>query len=85
MGPQCYVYESMLMEYLRLAMAKAHYELLGDGEGFYGESPVFNVCSTRQIPLKPAAMNSPARWRTGCFSEFPGNCLSRSWEDWTWQ
>jgi len=31
----------MLVEYLRLAMAKAHYELLGDGEGFYGEIPGF--------------------------------------------
>ena len=32
---------SMLTEYLRLAMAKAHYELLGDGEGFCGEIPGF--------------------------------------------
>ena len=31
----------MLTEYLRLAMGKAHYELLGDGEGFYGEIPGF--------------------------------------------
>jgi predicted RNase H-like HicB family nuclease len=31
----------MLTEYLRLAMAKAHYELLGDGEGFCGEIPDF--------------------------------------------
>ena len=31
----------MLTEYLQLAMAKAHYELLGDGEGFYGEIPGF--------------------------------------------
>ena len=31
----------MLTEYLRFAMAKAHYELLGDGEGFYGEIPGF--------------------------------------------
>jgi predicted RNase H-like HicB family nuclease len=31
----------MLTEYLRLAMAGAHYELLGDGEGFYGEIPAF--------------------------------------------
>ena len=31
----------MLTEYLRLAMAKAHYELLGDGEGFYGDIPGF--------------------------------------------
>jgi predicted RNase H-like HicB family nuclease len=31
----------MLTEYLRLAMAKAHYELLGEGEGFYGEIPGF--------------------------------------------
>ena len=28
-------------EYLAAAMAKAHYELLGDGEGFYGEIPGF--------------------------------------------
>ena len=31
----------MLTEYLRAAMAKAHYELLGGGEGFYGEIPGF--------------------------------------------
>jgi predicted RNase H-like HicB family nuclease len=31
----------MLSEYLRLAMAKAHYELLADDEGFYGEIPGF--------------------------------------------
>ena len=31
----------MLSEYLRAAMAKAHYELLGGGEGFYGEIPGF--------------------------------------------
>lgn len=31
----------MLTEYLRLAMSRAHYELLGDGEGFYGEIPGF--------------------------------------------
>jgi predicted RNase H-like HicB family nuclease len=31
----------MLMEYLRAAMSKAHYELLGGGEGFYGEIPGF--------------------------------------------
>ncbi len=31
----------MLTEYLRLAMAAAHYELLGEGEGFYGEIPGF--------------------------------------------
>ena len=29
----------MLTEYLRAAMARAHYELLGEGEGFYGEIP----------------------------------------------
>lgn len=29
----------MLTEYLRAAMAQAHYELLGDDEGFYGEIP----------------------------------------------
>ncbi|MGH8248968.1 MAG: type II toxin-antitoxin system HicB family antitoxin [Gammaproteobacteria bacterium] len=27
----------MLIEYLRAAMGRAHYGLLGDGEGFYGE------------------------------------------------
>ncbi|HEY6170294.1 MAG TPA: type II toxin-antitoxin system HicB family antitoxin [Verrucomicrobiae bacterium] len=32
----------MLSEYLRAAMGKAHYELLGDGEGFYGEIPGFD-------------------------------------------
>lgn len=32
----------MLTEYLRAAMAKAHYELLGNGEGFYGEIPGFD-------------------------------------------
>ena len=31
----------MLTEYLRLAMARAHYELLGEGEGFCGEIPGF--------------------------------------------
>jgi len=31
----------MLTEYLRAAMSKAHYELLGGGEGFYGEIPGF--------------------------------------------
>lgn len=31
----------MLSEYLRAAMAKAHYELLDGGEGFYGEIPGF--------------------------------------------
>jgi len=31
----------MLTEYLRLAMKRAHYELLGGGEGFYGEIPGF--------------------------------------------
>ena len=32
---------SMLTEYLSAAMAKAHYELLDGGEGFYGEIPGF--------------------------------------------
>ena len=40
-GQQCYVCLDMLTDYLRLAMAKGHYELLGDGEGFYGEIPGF--------------------------------------------
>jgi len=31
----------MLVEYLKSAMAKAHYELLGEGEGFYVEIPGF--------------------------------------------
>jgi predicted RNase H-like HicB family nuclease len=31
----------MLTEYLKAAMARAHYELLGGGEGFYGEIPGF--------------------------------------------
>ncbi|MCW5559701.1 MAG: type II toxin-antitoxin system HicB family antitoxin [Verrucomicrobiae bacterium] len=31
----------MLIEYLRAALAKAHYELLAEGEGFYGEIPGF--------------------------------------------
>ena len=31
----------MLSEYLKAAMAKAHYELLGGGEGFFGEIPGF--------------------------------------------
>ena len=31
----------MLTEYLRLAMSRAHYKLLGGGEGFYGEIPGF--------------------------------------------
>lgn len=29
----------MLSEYLRAAMARAHYDLLGGGEGFYGDIP----------------------------------------------
>lgn len=32
----------MLTDYLRAAMGKAHYELLGGGEGFYGEIPGFD-------------------------------------------
>jgi predicted RNase H-like HicB family nuclease len=31
----------MLTEYLRAAMARAHYEILGGGEGIYGEIPGF--------------------------------------------
>ena len=31
----------MLTEYLRAALGEAHYELLGEGEGFYGEIPRF--------------------------------------------
>jgi predicted RNase H-like HicB family nuclease len=31
----------MLIQYLSAVMSKAHYELLGDGEGFYGEIPGF--------------------------------------------
>ena len=31
--------ERMLTEYLRAALGQAHYELLGEGEGFYGEIP----------------------------------------------
>jgi predicted RNase H-like HicB family nuclease len=31
----------MLSEYLSAAMARAHYELLDGGEGFYGEIPGF--------------------------------------------
>jgi len=31
----------MLTEYLKAAMAQAHYELLDGGEGFYGEIPGF--------------------------------------------
>jgi predicted RNase H-like HicB family nuclease len=31
----------MLTEYLRLAMARAHYEILEQREGFYGEIPGF--------------------------------------------
>jgi len=32
----------MLTDYLRAAMGKARYELLGEGEGFYGEIPGFD-------------------------------------------
>jgi predicted RNase H-like HicB family nuclease len=32
----------MLIQYLSAAMAKAHYEMLGGGEGFYGEIPGFD-------------------------------------------
>ena len=31
----------MLTEYLHAAMTRAHYELLEEGEGFYGEIPGF--------------------------------------------
>ncbi len=31
----------MLSQYLNAAMARAHYELLDGGEGFYGEIPGF--------------------------------------------
>src|SRR5437773_10183738 len=31
----------MLTEYLQAAMRKAHYELLGGGEGYYGDIPGF--------------------------------------------
>ena len=34
--------QRMLTNYLRTAMGKAHYELLGGGEGFYGEIPGFD-------------------------------------------
>jgi len=33
------IFARMLTEYLRLAMSRAHYDLLGDGEGFCGEIP----------------------------------------------
>ena len=32
----------MLIDYLRAAMGKARYELLGEGEGFFGEIPGFD-------------------------------------------
>lgn len=32
----------MLLDYVRVAMAKATYELLPEGEGFYGEIPGFD-------------------------------------------
>ncbi len=32
----------MLTDYLRAAMGKARYDLLGEGEGFYGEIPGFD-------------------------------------------
>ena len=35
------LFDYMLTEYLNAAMAKAKYELLGGGEGFYGEIPGF--------------------------------------------
>ena len=42
----------MLTEYLRLAMIRAHYELLGDGEGFYGEIPDFQGVLARAETLE---------------------------------
>ncbi len=42
----------MLSEYLRAAMAKAHYELLGGGEGFYGEIPGFQGAYARGETLE---------------------------------
>jgi hypothetical protein len=47
----------MLSEYLRAAMAKAHYELLGGGEGFYGEIPGFQGSMPRERPWRLAARN----------------------------
>jgi predicted RNase H-like HicB family nuclease len=35
------LFSRMLSQYLNAAMAKAHYELLGGGEGFCGEIPGF--------------------------------------------
>ena len=35
------IFIRMLTDYLNAAMAKAHYELLERGEGFYGEIPGF--------------------------------------------
>ena len=43
----------MLTEYLRAAMARARYELLEGGEGFYGEIPGFQVVSSDR-PLDAA-------------------------------
>ncbi len=43
---------AMLTEYLRAAMAKAHYELLDGGEGFYGEIPGFQGCYAQADTLE---------------------------------
>jgi predicted RNase H-like HicB family nuclease len=42
----------MLSEYLKAAMAKAKYELLGGGEGFYGEIPGFQGVFARADTLE---------------------------------
>ncbi len=42
----------MLTEYLRAVMAKAHYELLGGGEGYYGEIPGFQGVYARADTLE---------------------------------
>ena len=42
----------MLTEYLQLAMRQAHYELLEEGEGYYGEIPGFPGVLARASTLE---------------------------------
>jgi len=75
--------ERMLTEYLRLAMMRAHYELLGEGEGFYGEIPGFQGVLAQAETLEAAVRSWPARWKTGCSSVFRGISLFPCCKGWT--
>jgi len=42
----------MLTEHLKAAMAKAHYEILDGGEGFFGEIPGFQGVLAQAVTLE---------------------------------